>query len=193
MRYDQPWYGQRKCDALPSSARQTCMPRCRHMLKCTRTTPRLVAHDDERVVEDPPHDVVARARHLGLVGQEHPRPRRTAARARARRRRGRCRRGPGSSRAGCRRRCGGRRRRSSCVVPSSRGPARRGASRRSWWRHMHLVVEAGAEVGELGEVVVGDRPSASPPSATTRARHAGEGVDGEGPGHGLLERWRRWP
>ena len=35
--------------------------------------PRLVAHDDERVVEHAPHDVVAGARDLRLVGQEHPR------------------------------------------------------------------------------------------------------------------------
>ena len=43
------------------------------MLKWTRTVAGLVAHDDERVVEHAPHDVVAGAGDLRLVGEEHPR------------------------------------------------------------------------------------------------------------------------
>ena len=34
--------------------------------------PVLVTHDDERVLQDVPHDVVARCGHLGLVRDEHP-------------------------------------------------------------------------------------------------------------------------
>ena len=50
------------------------MPRCKHMLNIARTSPVVVAGDDERVVENAPHDVVAVLRDLGLVGDEHPGP-----------------------------------------------------------------------------------------------------------------------
>ncbi len=72
LRYVHAWYGHRKCDALPVSARQTCMPLWRHTLSSTWISPVSIARHDERVVDDPAHDVVARVGDLGLVGEELP-------------------------------------------------------------------------------------------------------------------------
>ena len=62
LRYVHAWYGQRNVDAVPRSARHTCMPRCTHMLNITRTPPDGVAGHEERVVDDAAHhEVVAAA------------------------------------------------------------------------------------------------------------------------------------
>ena len=98
LRYVHAWYGQRKCAAVPASARHTCMPLWRHMLSSTRTVAAVVAGDDERVVDDPAHDVVARLGDLGLVGEELPRPGEQPLALEREDRRRRCRSPPGSAR-----------------------------------------------------------------------------------------------
>ena len=82
-----------RCRARPGTPACPCG---RHMLSTTWTAPFSSRDDDERVVDDPAHDVVAGLGDLGLVGQEQPGAREEPLASRGRRSPDRCRSTPGS-------------------------------------------------------------------------------------------------